>query len=74
MMSTALFAVLSWGAFARLVSQHSSAYSALKSMDENNYQVICSDYNLQNVHAREFKLRLGFSSYDEQVTRNWHRQ
>ena len=28
----------------------------------------------QNVHAREFKLRLGFSSYDEQVTRNWHRQ
>ena len=29
---------------------------------------------LQNVHAREFKLRLGFSSYDEQVTRNWHRQ
>jgi hypothetical protein len=27
-----------------------------------------------NVHAREFKLRLGFSSYDEQMTRNWHRQ
>jgi len=29
---------------------------------------------LPNVHAREFKLRLGFSSYDEQMTRNWHRQ
>jgi hypothetical protein len=27
-----------------------------------------------NVHAREFQLRLGFSSYDEQMTRNWHRQ
>ena len=27
-----------------------------------------------NVHAREFKLRLGFSSYDEQMLRNWHRQ
>ena len=38
------------------------------------HQRICSDHTLQNVHAREFKLRLGFSSYDEQVTRNWHRQ
>lgn len=40
----------------------------------NTLQRICSDHTLQNVHAREFKLRLGFSSYDEQVTRNWHRQ
>ena len=28
----------------------------------------------QNVHGREFKLRLGFSSYDEQVSRNWYHQ
>ena len=43
-------------------------------IQQNKDQRICSDHSRQNVHAREFKLRLGFSSYDEQVTRNWHRQ
>ena len=41
---------------------------------EHEYHDLALTDRGQNVHAREFKLRLGFSSYDEQVTRNWHRQ
>jgi hypothetical protein len=44
------------------------------SKDYKTNTIICSDHNRPNVHAREFQLRLGFSSYDEQMTRNWHRQ
>ena len=42
-------------------------------VNENLHDLALTDRG-QNVHAREFTLRLGFSSADEQVTRHWHRQ
>ena len=46
----------------------------INNIETKNTTVLTLTVPGANVHAREFKLRLGFSSYDEQVTRNWHRQ